>query len=309
MHAAAVTLMMLSASPQARFEERFGVGGAELSGYRLTQPRYGEARTGDAIMVWVTEPFSRSKTVKLDDPTRAPQDAVTVLKLNFIKHFTTGVYEYSLMTSVFSPIVAPGGPATASAPLKVAFSSQEWCGITFHQLTRAEGGYVSTSHSYFESEGDQQGPLKLSENALLADDLFFRARELVAKLDPGTRPLIPSLEAVRLAHVALEPGTVKIARAPKPERVIVPAGTFATTRFDLELVWGPAGAQQQRRTIWVEQALPHRIIAWESDVASFKGNEPVRERGELTGSLRNEYWKHNQVVDEPLRRKLGLLAK
>ena len=38
-------------------------GKAELDGYRLTVQRYGHVRSGRAVAIYVTEPFSRSKHV------------------------------------------------------------------------------------------------------------------------------------------------------------------------------------------------------------------------------------------------------
>src|SRR5438105_8601198 len=78
-------------------------GKAEITSYKLTQSRYGELHEGDAVLIFVSEPFSRSKQVKLDDWQSAGNDAVEVLKLNFTKKFVTGIYPYSLMFSVFTP--------------------------------------------------------------------------------------------------------------------------------------------------------------------------------------------------------------
>ena len=46
-------------------------GKAELNSYDLKQSRYGQIRNGEAVMVFVTEDFSKSKQVKLDYPNGA----------------------------------------------------------------------------------------------------------------------------------------------------------------------------------------------------------------------------------------------
>lgn len=78
-------------------------GKAELNAYELEQYRYGEKRDGEAVLIFVTEDFSREKQVKLDNPQRQKQDAQKVLKLNLTKKFVTGIYPYSMMLSVFTP--------------------------------------------------------------------------------------------------------------------------------------------------------------------------------------------------------------
>ena len=74
---------------------------AEISSYALSQARYGEVHKGKAVLVYVTEPFSPDKNTKAD----APSDGnISVLKLNFMKKFNTGIYPYSMMTSIFFPL-------------------------------------------------------------------------------------------------------------------------------------------------------------------------------------------------------------
>ena len=117
---AACLAVSLTTSGAGAAEPSFGSywhdGKAELDGYRLTVQRYGHARHGRAVAIYVTEPFSRSKHVKLDDPSKAPGDAVDVLKLNLARDFQTGIYDYHTIVSLFV--------ASADfAPLKIAFSS------------------------------------------------------------------------------------------------------------------------------------------------------------------------------------------
>ena len=289
-----------------RFEQYWYHGGAELSAYKLVQPRYGAPRAGRAVMVWVTEPFSRSKAVKLDHPEVAGDDVFPVLKLNHLRTFQTGIYPYRLMTSVFFPVIFGAKDPVQVAPVKVAFSGQEWCGTVYHQLVKRGDRWRSHWHSYFESEGEGEAEIPARPRLVFGDDLWFRVRELTAPFAPGTYDFMPSLAAVRLSHTPPELGTIDVRRSTSPETIRVPAGSFHVIRWDVEMRWGTNKSQRQTRTIWTEEAWPRRIIAWEGDVASFNGNEPQRERAELTGSIRGVYWQHNRPGDEALLDRLGL---
>ncbi len=58
-------LLALAAPAGAQdFWKHWGDGQAEVNGYRLTQPRYGAARAGTAVYVFVTEGFSDRLRVK-----------------------------------------------------------------------------------------------------------------------------------------------------------------------------------------------------------------------------------------------------
>jgi hypothetical protein len=48
------------AKASAAFRATWFDGTAELSGYRVTVPRYGELRTGELVLTYVTEPMNRS---------------------------------------------------------------------------------------------------------------------------------------------------------------------------------------------------------------------------------------------------------
>lgn len=120
-------------------------GTAELSSYQLTQSRYGEPREGKAVLIYVTEDFLNKEQVKANRKSKVSQ---TVLKLNRTKKFNTGIYPYSIMTSLFTRL-------GQKKPLaKITTSVQEWCGQAYTQLNRRETLQIS-SHSYFEGEADR----------------------------------------------------------------------------------------------------------------------------------------------------------
>lgn len=171
-------------------------GKAELNSYELTQARYGELRQGEAVLIFVTEDFSESKQVKLDDPSSNTKDAVKVLKLNRTRKFNTGVYPYSMMESVFTPL----DRNNYQNSLKVTTSSQEWCGHTFSQLNLDGNKFSFSGKSYFESEGDEETNVK---NALLESELMNIIRLDNENIPEGEIEIIPSGFFSRLTHQEL----------------------------------------------------------------------------------------------------------
>jgi hypothetical protein len=165
-------------------------GNAELNTYTLDQNRYRETHPGESVLVQVTEHLDKAKHVKSDQA--STEHSVPVMKTNLIERFHTGLYDYSLMTSVFTSTQAP------FQTLKVTFSSQDWCGQSFSQLNWKNHEYYISKYSYFESIGDED--YKIGK-ALLEDEIFNLIR-ISPKLIPlGTISLIPSFKAQRLMHI------------------------------------------------------------------------------------------------------------
>ena len=170
---------ILASQPVPEFNDYWYKGEAEITSYELEQARYGEIHQGHAALVFVTEPFSKQKQVKLDYPAQNRGDEVPILKLNTTKKFNTGIYPYSMMSSVFAPVDLAQYPHA----LKLTTSSQEWCGQTFLQLNNKEQTYEVDARSYFESEGDEQLSL---EKTWLEDELWTRLRINPESLPVGT---------------------------------------------------------------------------------------------------------------------------
>src|SRR5688500_12843808 len=66
------------------FWQHWGDGKAELAAYELIMPRYGELRSGTAVTIFVTEPFSDSLRVKADPGRHPDSDVFQVMKLNLV---------------------------------------------------------------------------------------------------------------------------------------------------------------------------------------------------------------------------------
>lgn len=268
------------------FWDHWGDGKAEVSAYALTQPRYGEDRRGEAILVFVTENFDEAARVKSD---RGGPGTLPVMKLNDIRDFQTGIYDYHAMTSVFVPLT---GALPAGTPAKVSFSMQEWCGHMADQLVVRGDGVQRALHSYFEGEGDQVGPTDLPVDALYADALPVVARGLVGEVGLWSGAVVPRLLDLRLHHRPLGASSGELSVGPTQART-VPAGTFTVTPVTLTQQGGAT-------TLYVETAPPHRVIGWERSDG---------EVGAMTGSLRTAYWNQAHEGAERLRAQLGLPAR
>lgn len=267
--------------PPDEFGDYWYQGKAELTSYKLEQARYGQIHEGHAVLVFVTEPFSKKKQVKLDYPAGAGQDEVTVLKLNFTKKFVTGIYPYSMMQSVFSPVELTQYPHA----LKTSMTAQEWCGHTFTQLNLEKEAYRLHGFSYFESEGDVQKELPLT---WLEDEIWTRIRLNPADLPTGSLQMIPGSFFLRLKHHEFE--------AVKAEATLSTSEADAATQvYELSF----PGYDRQLR-IRFERAFPHRILGWEE---RYNGLTTKATRMEV---LQDPYWQHNRKQDTALRARLGL---
>jgi len=282
-----------SAPPfDAAFDAYWGDQKAELAGYDLKFPRYGQIRTGSAVAIFVTEPFSNEARVKADAGRHSSADEFPVFKLNLVEDFPTGLYDYNLMTSVFVAMKAvnnrpPGTPA------KISFSSQEWCGHVYHQVLLDDGAARDELHSYFDGEADQQNKLDLPNNAATEDALPLWARGLAGPyLKPGESVQLPMLRSLKIARLVHRPVVVQAAtleRNEKPERVTVPAGEFEA---EVRVAKTPDGTW----TFWVEREHPHRLIQWTHS----SGIE-----AKLVASDRLTYW---QMHDEGMEKSLGKIG-
>ena len=98
------------------FYQYWGDGKAEISSYSVIQPRYGEPRQGHGVLIFVTEDINRKTLIKVESPT-PEQDRLYTLKLNNVLKFATGIYDYSVMTSVFTALssVQTGGRPVSTA--------------------------------------------------------------------------------------------------------------------------------------------------------------------------------------------------
>ena len=282
-------LFSLSLLATPTFSDPFGdywyQGQAEITSYDLSQARYGETHPGRAVLIFVTEDFSARKHVKLDRPQKTPEDAVKVLKLNATRKFNTGIYPYSMMSSIFTPVHADRHPQT----LKITTSSQEWCGHTYTQLNLEDDGYRAKLLSYFEREGDRD---QIWSDGIPEDELWNRIRLDPDALPTGKVRLIPSTIFQRLKHTAWGVYDASAQRSTHASDPSLSVYTIEYARID------------RRLTIHYRTAFPHQIEGWEETYRS--GSGELTTRATLKKRILSDYWRRHDLADAPLRKELGL---
>ena len=272
-----------------KFEDFWYQGKAELSSYKLEQARYGEIHTGEAVMIFVTEDFSASKLVKLDNPSATPKDAVNILKLNMTRKFNTGIYPYSMMTSVFSPVDIKKQPNT----LKLTATSQEWCGHTFMQVNLDKENYSVNLNSYFESEGDQNFKV---DKVMLEDEIWNRIRIAPKSLPTGDIMLLPSTIYARLRHTDF-----------KTEQA---TADLKSNKLNQKLMDYTIQYKNMDRTLKVtfQKEFPFQIEAWEeSNISGWGSNaKTLTTKAVRKKSMMLDYWNKHNNEDLELRKELNL---
>ncbi|MEM7548138.1 MAG: hypothetical protein AAF363_00580 [Bacteroidota bacterium] len=260
-------------------------GEAELTSYKLEQARYGEIHNGHSVLVFVTEPFSKKKQVKLDYPNKAGKDNVSVLKLNFTKKFNTGIYPYSLMQSIFTPVEINEYPNS----LKTSMSGQEWCGHVFAQMNLEGNEYKTSSFSYFESEGDKESSLPA---AILEDEIWNRIRIAPESLPLGEVKMIPGALFSRLLHKEIQA---------KP--VTTSLSDLNTDLQEYKIEYRESG---RVLAIRFKKEFPYEIEGWEEAYKNpFNGKQMVT-KATKKKRIKSPYWSQNRNEHLYLRDSLGL---
>jgi hypothetical protein len=274
--------------------DRWSDGKAELDGYQLVQPRYGELRKGTVVLIFVKEDFSEALRVKADPGRHEASDVFPVLKLNAVKDFQTGIYDYNLMTSVFSAFESRKG-RREGAPTKIVFSAQEWCGSMFEELLFDAKSVRQRRFSYFDGEADQEASLEHPEGGVTVDELPILVRGITeAGFHRGETKevaVLPSLERMRLIHKKLEWRKGRITRGRDAKRVSTGLGEVEIETWTIDVGDGDRYEYDVELKDW------RRIIAWRG---------PDKESGRILGSQRLKYWEMHAEGDERALKTLGL---
>lgn len=271
--------------PGNAWEKHWQDGKAEISTYVLHQSRYGALRSGTLTNIFVTEDFAKLKQVKLDDPGAAGKDKLPVLKLNQSLKFVTGIYPYSLMLSVFSPLDIYNYPHA----VKITATAQEWCGQAFYQLNNRNNRLLVEQHSYFETEGDQQVSL---EPVMLEDEWWNLIKIAPEKLPQGQQKVLPGALYTRLSHKPIQPVAASLS--------LVLNDSLYTYTADFTSL-------ERRLVITFEKQFPYRILKWEDTFPGTDG-KPLTTTATLLKTTRLDYWKKNQPADTAWRTAFGLPA-
>ncbi|MBU2018397.1 MAG: septum formation inhibitor Maf [Bacteroidetes bacterium] len=261
------------------FKKYWNSGDAEISSYVLKQSRYGEIRDGEAVMVFVTEPFSKDSQTKADRP--SPNN-IPVLKCNFTKKFYTGIYPYSIMTSTFSPIDDPMNG------LKASCSVQEWCGHAYSELNR-KNKLETINLSYFEGESSEIA----IQSAFLEDDFWSAIRISPSTIPTGEHLVLPPLHLIRMLHLPIVAQKCEIENQ-------VSAKVSKLKLYYSEL--------NRTLEITYKTKFPHEIEEWmDSYPDGFSPNARYQiSSGKLKKRIKAPYWQLNRNADSQWKDSLQL---
>ncbi len=275
------------------FSKYWYAGKAELNHFDLSQIRYGEKRQGEAVLIYVTEDFLTEEQVKREF---SDAKSVSVLKLNYLKKFITGIYDYSIMTSIFTPIEFRKHPAT----LKLTFSSQDWCGQSFAQMNMRNGKLNYEQRSYFQAEGD------ISESIVatyVEEDVWTRMRLEPQMLPLGKIKMVPSLEFMRLNHKDL--------KAYDAVATLVLQVNETNTKGEKELYIYSISYPELDRTLKIacQSIFPYKILSWEETENASDPSKAMITKAVSTNLKRLPYWELNKNANQSYRDSLGLKYK
>ena len=260
---------------------------AELNRYELSQARYGEIREGEAVLIFVTEHHDPAKHLKTNNESG---NDIPVMKLNHVRKFQTGIYPYSTMSSVFTPVNVSDNPNS----LRTSFSSQEWCGQVWSILDLRGSQYRGQVNSYFLDEGDFGVSL---EAVLLEDEVFNRLRIDPASLPEGEISIIPAQLHLRLMHkeYRIYHADAKHSRTTGGNGEKLSTYEIAYTDLDRTV------------TITYETDFPRMITGWEeTHKDGFGANaRELTTTARLANSMMLDYWRRNSVADTVFQIQFG----
>lgn len=272
-----------SFDPDQQWRGYWFAGDAELTSYQLSQARYGEMHEGTAMLMFVSEDFSPKELTKSDG--EGPK--VPVLKCNFEKKFVTGIYPYSMLLTVASPIDYHQHPNA----LKVATSSQEWCGHTYTQFNLTGKQFEVTEHSYFPGEGDQS--LKL-QAGWTEDAIWTRLRIDPQSLPQGEVEMVPGTFYMRLRHQEIKARTAIATLRDEGQ---------GQSSYEVKYKDGSRSLK-----ILFQTAFPYTIEGWEENYEEGfgPGAKPFKTTAKRIATKKLDYWNRHNNVDRPLRKEMGL---
>ncbi len=250
----------------SEFENYWFQGEAELTRYELNQARYGEPRKGDAV-----------------------------------RRFETGLYPYSIMTSVFTPLNLERFPHA----LKITTSVQEWCGHVFTQLNAGRNNYKVSTNSYFQQEGDKNYRV---DKVHTEDEIWTKIRIAPDSLPTGDIRVIPGTIYTRLKHRTLRPMRAVASKSAGSAALPGHDTEADSAKNDLTVYTIEYTEIPRKLSIHFTPDFPHTIEYFEEEYPSgFGGNERImKTTARKTHRIIAPYWQLNGTGDSEYRRDLGL---
>ena len=282
----------LSLPDESDFHSYWYNYGAEITRFELEQNRYGEIHSGHANLIYVTEPFLPDIHVKSDYES-SRKKSIPVLKLNLIKRFNTGIYDYSMMKSVFTPIPTEG--QQYSKTLKVSTTRQDWCGHVYLQYNLEDDHYKVKQYSYFEKEGDKTLTIP---SVHLEDEIWTRIRIAPETLPLGKIKMIPGsfFTTLRMIDIGEEEAVAELTDTQEENSGAVSQYKVKYPSLDRTL------------SIRFNQHFPYDILSWSETYPSGSGKNAkvLTTKAHRTHAVMTDYWNKNSVKDLGLRKELGL---
>lgn len=273
----------------AAFKDYWYQGKAELNTYEILQNRYKDLHPGEVIAIFVTEDFLTDKQVK-NDQYKNP-NSVGILKMNLMNRFTTGLYDYSIMTSTFTPVDLAENPHS----LKVTTSAQDWCGQAWMQLNKSKQGYNMQLHSYFENEADKKGK---APNVFLEDEIMNRIRINPASLPIGAATMMASNQFLRLKHQDFAPTNISA--------TLEEYKGSEFTGKDLQVYNIKMPEYQRELSFIFSGQAPYQIEGWIDTYPSAFDKKPRTSIAKRKETRLEPYWNQNKKTDRIKRADLRI---
>jgi len=239
-------------------------GKAQVDVYDADYLKYGVRRKGRLTLVLVKEPFNLKTGVKEKGAGAA------VLKMNLIRRFNTGIYDYYQMGSAFVD-VRNGRLA------KFAGSSQDGCGMTYKVY--ADGGL--RTFSYFDGEGEKHDRLDLKGKT------FYYMLPLILRyrLRQGERYALPfyrTMMSNRYVKPRVFRGKVRVDRL----KTYQPGDKRYEGVFRVTVTYG-----EGKDRLHFAAAFPHTMLSWHKA----NGDRLMLRRSHFI-----DYWNYNRPEHQSL---------
>ena len=248
-------------------------GKAEIDAYDASVRRYGELRRLTAYLIVVKEDFSKRQLVKADAG-HDPADLLPVLKLNHVINYQTGIYSYHQMASAFFD-------RGTMELVKLSLTSNEWCGNTYKEYTRRDGGGTLHVHTYWDGQSEATYGIPAGADVVFQDalPLYIRSLPQATGTNRALRIVSSQIDS-RGGKPEIRPATLKAAAE---ERVPTPAGEFRALRWELQ------AADGRPEIFWTSRDHPYILVAWD---------RPDGSGYRLKWTQRLAYWTLNRPGDE-----------
>jgi hypothetical protein len=260
------------APPSPAFATYWPLHKTELNYYRLSQAQDGQLHSGKAVLSFTSDTTSVEKS-----------GSFPAFSTNLNRTFHVGRNDYSLLTSVSTPINNPAFPRSVQA----VSTEQSWTGQRVIQLILQNGGYqISTDSTGAVNKGYTVDPV------VLEDEIWSLIRINPAKLPVGKVSLLSGSLTAQLRRRKLMPMLAQISLTDY-EGVLYPGEYLQAYTIKYP-------TNDRTLMIIFERLFPHRIMGWE-EIYQSKDNL-LTTRAVLQKTVQTDFHQANSVVDSTLYR-------